>query len=60
MGGVGEIGGNIIDVETDEARFLLDFGKNFGEEATTSPKFLNPRKGHGMEDFIELGLLPDL
>lgn len=59
-GGVGEIGGNIIDLETDEARILLDFGKNFGAENKYFSEFLNPRKAHGMEDFLELGLLPDL
>lgn len=59
-GGVGEIGGNIVDVETDGARFLLDFGKNFKAESRFFSEFLNPRKAHGMADFLELGLLPDI
>lgn len=59
-GGVAEIGGNIIDLETDESRVLFDFGKNFGAESDYFSEFLNPRKAHGIEDFRELGLLPDL
>ncbi|MFB6213266.1 MAG: MBL fold metallo-hydrolase [Candidatus Nanohaloarchaea archaeon] len=59
-GGVREIGGNIIDLETDNARLLFDFGKNFGAESDYFSEFLNPRKAHGIEDFLELGLLPDI
>ncbi|MFB6144884.1 MAG: MBL fold metallo-hydrolase, partial [Candidatus Nanohaloarchaea archaeon] len=60
FGGIGEIGGNIILLETEESRILFDFGKNFKQESKFFSEFLNPRKSHGLEDFIELGLLPDL
>ena len=60
FGGIEEIGGNIILLETEDSRILFDFGKNFKQESKFFSEFLNPRKSHGLEDFIELGLLPDL
>jgi ribonuclease J len=50
----------MIEAETDEARILFDFDKNFGQENKYFSEFLSPRKAHGVEDFLELGLLPDI
>lgn len=59
-GGVGEIGGNIILLEEDDNRILIDMGKNFTAESDYFSEFLQPRKAHGLADFLRLGLLPDL
>ena len=59
-GGVDEIGGNIILLETEDSRILFDFGKNFSQESDYFSEFLNPRSSHGLQDYIELGMLPDL
>lgn len=59
-GGVDEIGGNIVLLEEDDTRIMIDFGKNFTKESQFFSEFLQPRKAHGLADFLELGFLPDL
>jgi ribonuclease J len=58
-GGVGEIGGNRILVQTD-VRLFLDFGTSFRVLKRYFHEFLKPRKVAGVEDYLALGLAPDL
>ncbi|KXA90844.1 hypothetical protein AKJ57_03450 [candidate division MSBL1 archaeon SCGC-AAA259A05] len=59
-GGIGEIGGNVILVEEEDSRILLDFGMDFTRENEYFSEYLKPRKAHGIEDFLELDMLPDI
>ncbi len=59
-GGVEEIGGNKIHVQHDHTRIFLDFGMSFNKSGYFYSEFLQPRKCSGLQDFFELGLLPDL
>ncbi|MFP4001912.1 MAG: MBL fold metallo-hydrolase [Thermoplasmata archaeon] len=55
-GGVGEIGGNKILLNTGEEKIFLDFGKNFGKEkAYYDDPYLSPREDSHL---LNLGLLP--
>ncbi len=58
FGGVDEIGGNKIRVKDNSASFFLDFGMGFSRANDYLSEFLQPRKGNGILDFFELGLLP--
>jgi ribonuclease J len=58
FGGVDEIGGNKIRVKDKNATYLLDFGMAFSRANEYLSEFLQPRKGNGILDFFELGLLP--
>ncbi len=53
-GGVGEIGGNKILVETAGARLFLDFGQAFKQDDRYYTTFLRPR---GLADYLRLGLV---
>ncbi|MCE5214937.1 MAG: MBL fold metallo-hydrolase [Methanobacterium sp.] len=57
-GGVGEIGGNKIQVEGRESSFFFDFGLAFKRANDFLAEFLQPRKSNGILDFVTLGLLP--
>ena len=57
-GGVDEIGGNKIKVESDTTSFFFDFGLAFSKANTYLSEFLQPRKANGIMDFVALGLLP--
>src|SRR3989339_1998287 len=59
-GGVGEVGGNKILLESAKAKIWLDFGMSFTQFGKYFDEFLQPRKCKGIGDFIEMGLLPDL
>jgi ribonuclease J len=59
-GGAGEIGGNKVLVEDQGARIWLDFGMSFRQADRYLAEFLQPKKFHGVLDFLELGLLPRL
>jgi len=59
LGGKGEIGGNKILVEHKGTRILLDFGMSFGTSKLYFSEFLQPRTCGGLQDFFEMGLLPD-
>jgi len=57
-GGVGEIGGNKIQVKSGSTSVFLDFGKNFAREGEYYEEpFLSPRK---LEQLLHLGILPEL
>ena len=59
-GGVNEIGGNKILLEDKDTRIFLDFGKGFSRRAKYFEEFINPRVANGIEDFLTMGLLPDI
>lgn len=59
-GGVNEIGGNKILLEDKDTRIFLDFGKSFTRRKMYFEEFLNPRVANGIEDFLRMGLLPDI
>jgi len=59
-GGVNEIGGNKILLEDKDTKVFLDFGKSFTRRKKYFEEFLNPRVSNGMEDFLHMGLLPDI
>ena len=55
-----EIGGNKILLEDKDTRVFLDFGKGFSRRAKYFEEFINPRVANGIEDFLTMGLLPDI
>jgi ribonuclease J len=59
-GGVNEIGGNKILLEDKDTRVLLDFGKGFSRRSKFFEEYINPRVANGIEDFLTMGLLPNL
>lgn len=59
-GGVNEIGGNKILLEDKDTKVFLDFGKSFSRRARYFEEYINPRAANGIEDFIQMGLLPDI
>jgi mRNA degradation ribonuclease J1/J2 len=59
-GGVNEIGGNKILLQDKDTRVFLDFGKGFSRRAKFFEEYINPRVANGIEDFLTMGLLPDI
>ena len=59
-GGVGEIGGNKILIESGGRRVFLDFGLSFSGMATFYEEFLQPRTNNGLRDLLALGVVPRL
>ena len=59
-GGVDEIGGNKILLKSNSTSIFLDFGMSFKKANDYFSEFLQPRKGNGIMDFVEMGLLPDI
>lgn len=59
-GGVNEIGGNKILVESKKARIWLDFGLSFGKVGKFYDEFIQPRKSNAFGDYFEMGLIPNL
>ncbi len=59
-GGVNEIGGNKILLGSDSTSIFLDFGMSFNKANEYFSEFLQPRKGNGIMDFVEMGLLPKI
>jgi ribonuclease J len=59
-GGVNEIGGNKILLQSKENRIWLDFGQSFtmGEEYYLN--WLQPRRSNGLGDYFEFNLLPKM
>ncbi len=58
-GGVDEIGGNRLLVETD-VRIFLDLGTSFRALKHFFHEYLKPRKVSGMADYFRMGLAPDV
>jgi ribonuclease J len=59
-GGVDEIGGNKILLEDKDTRVFLDFGKSFSRRAKFFEEYINPRVANGIEDYLTMGLLPNV
>ena len=59
-GGVDEIGGNKILLGSNSTSIFLDFGMSFTKANDYFSEFLQPRKGNGIMDFVEMGLLPKI
>jgi ribonuclease J len=59
-GAVGEIGGNKILIEDGNSKLFFDFGMSFGRFHNFFTPYIQPRRWSCINDYIELGLLPDL
>ncbi len=59
-GGVDEIGGNKILLETDNCSVLLDFGRRMGYTQDYFSEFLQIRSKNALRDMIRLGILPKI
>lgn len=59
-GGVGEIGGNKILVETGSGNVLLDFGRRMGITGSYYSEFLQIRSKNALRDLLRLGVLPKI
>ncbi|HID73547.1 MAG TPA: MBL fold metallo-hydrolase [Thermoplasmata archaeon] len=59
-GGVGEIGGNTILLDSDGLRIMLDFGVSFTRQGAFFGEFLQVRNRTHLRDSILLGLIPPL
>jgi ribonuclease J len=57
-GGAGEIGGNKILLESEEAKVYLDFGQSFNFGSDYFYEWLEPRAANGLECYFEFGLVP--
>jgi ribonuclease J len=59
-GGIGEVGGNKILVEDEDARLWLDFGRSFSAERRFYAGWLQPRVHSLLSDLLEFSLIPRL
>jgi ribonuclease J len=59
-GGVNEIGGNKILLQTDDGSVLLDFGRRMGEYSKYFSEFLVARSKNALRDLLRLGILPKI
>jgi ribonuclease J len=59
-GGVNEIGGNKTLLQDKDTSVFLDFGKGFSRRSKFFEEYINPRVANGIEDFLTMGLLPDI
>ena len=59
-GGVQEIGGNKIFLETENGSVLLDFGRRMGYTHNYYSQFLQIRSKNALRDMIRLNILPKI
>ena len=59
-GGVNEIGGNKILLQTDAGSVLLDFGRKMSEYSKFFSEFLVARSKNALRDMLRLGILPKI
>jgi len=59
-GGVNEIGGNKILLADKDTQIFLDFGKSFNRRSNFFQEFLSPRPANGINDFLAMGLVPNI
>lgn len=59
-GGVDEIGGNKILLQTDNGSVFLDFGRRMGYTQEYFSEFLQIRSKNALRDMIRLGILPKI
>jgi len=57
-GGVEEVGGNKILVESGTTRLMLDFGRRMGFDSQFFAEFLDTRTATALKDRITIGALP--
>ncbi len=62
FGGINEIGGNKILIQSKEAKVFFDFGQSFSllDEFFVPEAFLSPRDRFGLKDYFALDLIPKL
>ena len=60
FGGVGEIGGNKILLESREGRVFLDFGVSFASKRRFFGGYLRPRSLNLLHTYISSGIIPRL
>ena len=59
-GGVNEIGGNKILLQTEDGSILLDFGRRMGEYGKFFSEFLVARSKNALRDMLRLEILPKI
>ena len=59
-GGVDEIGGNKILLQTENGSIFLDFGRRMNEYSKFFSDFLQARSKNALRDMIRLGILPKI
>jgi ribonuclease J len=59
-GGVNEIGGNKILLQTEDGSVLLDFGRRMEEYGKFFSEFLVARSKNALRDMLQLGILPKI
>jgi ribonuclease J len=59
-GGVDEIGGNKILLQTEDGAVLLDFGRRMGVYGNFFSDFLQARSKNAFRDMLRLGILPKI
>lgn len=59
-GGVDEVGGNKILIETEDGNVLLDFGRRMGFTQNYYAEFIQPRSKNALRDMCRLGILPKI
>jgi ribonuclease J len=59
-GGVDEIGGNKVLLETSSGSVLLDFGRRMGVTGSYYSEFLQIRSKNALRDLLRLGVLPKI
>ncbi len=60
FGGVAEIGGNKILIESTDGCVLLDFGRRMGYTGDFYSEFLQIRSKNALRDMCRLGILPEI
>ncbi|MCW4048316.1 MAG: MBL fold metallo-hydrolase, partial [Candidatus Bathyarchaeota archaeon] len=59
-GGVNEIGGNKILLESKDTRLWFDFGQSFTSGQKYYVNWLQPRRKSGLKDYFEFDMLPKI
>lgn len=59
-GGVNEIGGNKILLQTEDGNVLLDFGRRMNEYSKYFSDYLQARSKNALRDLLRLGILPKI
>jgi ribonuclease J len=59
-GGVGEIGGNKVLLQTEDGTVLLDFGRRMNEYGKYFSDYLQARSKNALRDLLRLGILPKI
>jgi ribonuclease J len=59
-GGVNEIGGNKVLLQTEDGTVLLDFGRRMNEYGKYFSDYLQARSKNALRDLLRLGILPKI